>query len=748
MAAETSLSASVSTTDTAGNTSSASDGESYSVDTTAPVISINVISGDDIINGTEDDSPVTISGTSGGAEVGQTVTVSLSGKTYTTTVQSGGVWTLDVPAVDIQALDPAETVTASVSDLAGNAATPATRPLVYDATAPAAPTVSIEEDANDDGFINDSELSGEVDVKVTLPGGLNPGDTLTVTDGTTTRTFTLTPAEISAGEVATSFTAPPEGSTLTVSAFLTDVAGNTGASDSDSATIDTSISAAITLDNDITSDDVINLAESSGPIAISGSVGGDVADGATVTLTVGSKTFTGSVSSGRFSISVPGADLIGETSVSASVSATDTAGNTATATDSEGYSVDITPPSATITLDANITADDVINAAEAGSSVSISGSVGGDVADGDTVTISVGSSTYTGLVSSGRFSISVPGADLAAETSLSASVSTTDTAGNTSSASDSESYSVDTTAPVISINVISGDDIINGTEDDSPVTISGTSGGAEVGQTVTVSLSGKTYTTTVQSGGAWTLDVPAVDIQALDPAETVTASVSDLAGNAATPATRPLVYDATAPSAPTVSIEEDSNDDGFINDSELSGEVDVKVTLPGGLNPGDTLTVTDGTTTRTFTLTPAEISAGEVATSFTAPPEGSTLTVSAFLTDVAGNTGASDSDSATIDTSISAAITLDNDITSDDVINLAESSGPGRDLWQRERRRGRWGHGDSDRRKQDVHRIGNLRPLQHLRARSRLDRRDLCQCKRLGNGHRWQHGHGNRQRRL
>ena len=58
--------------------------------------------------------------------------------------------------------------------------------------------------------------------------------------------------------------------------------------------------------------------------------------------------------------------------------------------------MDITPPSATITLDANITADDVINAAEASSSVSISGSVGGDVADGDTVTISVGSSTYTG----------------------------------------------------------------------------------------------------------------------------------------------------------------------------------------------------------------------------------------------------------------------------------------------------------------------------------------------------------------
>ena len=57
-------------------------------------------------------------------------------------------------------------------------------------------------------------------------------------------------------------------------------------------------------------------------------------------------------------------------------------------TDSEGYSVD-TAVSATIDIDPNITADDVINAAEAGGTVAITGTVGGDVQDGDTVTLTI-----------------------------------------------------------------------------------------------------------------------------------------------------------------------------------------------------------------------------------------------------------------------------------------------------------------------------------------------------------------------
>ena len=43
---------------------------------------------------------------------------------------------------------------------------------------------------------------------------------------------------------------------------------------------------------------------------------------------------------------------------------------------------------ASITLDA-ITADNIVNAAEAGGTVAVTGTVGGDVQDGDTVTLTV-----------------------------------------------------------------------------------------------------------------------------------------------------------------------------------------------------------------------------------------------------------------------------------------------------------------------------------------------------------------------
>ena len=49
-----------------------------------------------------------------------------------------------------------------------------------------------------------------------------------------------------------------------------------------------------------------------------------------------------------------------------------------TASDTESYTVDVTAPAPTITLTSNITPDDVINAAEAGGNVAITGTVGGD----------------------------------------------------------------------------------------------------------------------------------------------------------------------------------------------------------------------------------------------------------------------------------------------------------------------------------------------------------------------------------
>ena len=168
--------------------------------------------------------------------------------------------------------------------------------------------------------------------------------------------------------------------------------------------------ATITLDANITADDIINAAEQASNIAITGTVGGDVADGDTVTLTVNGNTFTGAASAGAFSINVPGTELTSDADLTIDASVTTTVGGVnpeATATDTESYTVDTTLPTATITLDANITADDIISAAEEGTNIAITGTVGGDVADGDTVTLTVNGNTFTGAASAGAFSINV-----------------------------------------------------------------------------------------------------------------------------------------------------------------------------------------------------------------------------------------------------------------------------------------------------------------------------------------------------
>ena len=141
---------------------------------------------DDIINAVEDKSPVAIGGTTTGVEDGQTLTVKLHGITYTTTV-TGNAWTVSVPATDAQALNPRETVTVDVSDLAGNPAVQATRPLTHDAIAP---TITINAIATDD-IINAVEDQSPVAIAGTTTG-VEDGRTLTLTLNGKTYTTTVT----------------------------------------------------------------------------------------------------------------------------------------------------------------------------------------------------------------------------------------------------------------------------------------------------------------------------------------------------------------------------------------------------------------------------------------------------------------------------------------------------------------------------------------------------------------------------
>ncbi|WP_044860186.1 Ig-like domain-containing protein, partial [Enterobacter ludwigii] len=216
-----------------------------------------------------------------------------------------------------------------------------------------------------------------------------------------------------------------------------------------------------------------------------------------------------------------------------------------------------------------IAGDDVINAAEAGTSLVINGS-SAQFASGTQVTVTLNGKSYTATIQSdGSWTTTVPAADVGALTDgghYPVSVAAQDSAGNSASAT--HGISVDTTAPVIGVNTLSGDDVLNAAEAQQPLTVHGSTS-AEAGQTVTVTLGGKTYSATVANDGTWTLDVPAADLAALNEgALTLTASVNDKAGNSGQ-TTHTLTVDTVAP---TVTIGTVADDDIVNNTEQLAGQ--------------------------------------------------------------------------------------------------------------------------------------------------------------------------------
>jgi VCBS repeat-containing protein len=106
--------------------------------------------------------------------------------------------------------------------------------------------------------------------------------------------------------------------------------------------------------------------------------------------------------------------------------------------------VDTQAPVASVSID-SVTADDVINAHESQSMLAVTGAVTGDFHVGDEVTVSVGGRQHSGKVDShGHFSIDVPGSQLQSFSSITATLHSSDAAGNTATAFATHHYGVDT----------------------------------------------------------------------------------------------------------------------------------------------------------------------------------------------------------------------------------------------------------------------------------------------------------------
>ncbi|WP_348946623.1 Ig-like domain-containing protein [Chitinibacter sp. FCG-7] len=691
--ADRTINASVTTTDAAGNSGSATDTEGYSVDTTAPVPTITLnpnITADDIINAAEAGQTIAVSGTVGGdAKVGDTVTLTINNKTFTGLVTAGNVFSINVPGADLAA-DADRTIDASVTttDAAGNSGSATdTEGYSVNTTTPM-PIITLNPSITVDDIINVTEASQTIAVTGTVGGDAKVGDTVTLTINNKTFTGLVTAGNVFSINVPGADLAADADRTINASVTTTDAAGNSGsATDTEGYSVDTTAPVpTITLNPNITADDIINAAEAGQTIAVSGTVGGDAKVGDTVTLTINNKTFTGLVTAGNvFSINVPGADLAADAdrTIDASVTTTDAAGNSGSATDTEGYSVNTTTPMPIITLNPSITVDDIINVTEASQTIAVTGTVGGDAKVGDTVTLTINNKTFTGLVTAGNvFSINVPGADLAADAdrTINASVTTTDAAGNSGSATDTEGYSVDTTAPVPTITLnpnITADDIINAAEAGQTIAVSGTVGGdAKVGDTVTLTINNKTFTGLVTAGNVFSINVPGADLAA-DADRTIDASVTttDAAGNSGSATdTEGYSVNTTTP-MPIITLNPSITVDDIINVTEASQTIAVTGTVGGDAKVGDTVTLTINNKTFTGLVTAGNVFSINVPGADLAADADRTINASVTTTDAAGNSGsATDTEGYSVDTTAPVpTITLNPNITADDIINAAEA---------------------------------------------------------------------------
>ena len=278
----------------------------------------------------------------------------------------------------------------------------------------------------------------------------------------------------------------------------------------------------------------------------------------------------------------------------------------------------------------------VISKADAAAGIIIDGAVFGTDVNRQTVTVDLVNAgnvvvdSFTTTVSNHAWSVDLTKAEAQAlhDGLYTVTATVSDVAGSSGTAS--LTVIVDETAPTITINQIDANDIINASEagQTGGVVVSGKaldSGTGVDGQPITVDIVNAANVvvdsfTTTESGGNWSVDLTKAEAKALnDGSYTVTASVSDVAGNSSM-ANQPLTVDETTPTVGVAVASSDVNlaaNTALVTFSFSEATSDFKLadtTAVGGtLGP---LTTTDGglTYTATFTANPnTDISNGSVS---------------------------------------------------------------------------------------------------------------------------------------
>ncbi|MBF9273097.1 Ig-like domain-containing protein, partial [Enterobacter hormaechei] len=393
---------------------------------------------------------------------GTRITVTLNGISYAATTDASGNWSVTVPAANVSVLGEASySVTASVTDTAGNSANTSHSVLVDSAL----PQVTINAVATDD-VINAAEVASGQTLSGKVSGAAS-GDTVTIGIGGNTYTATVQDDLSWSVNVASDVLTAIGNGDLTVTASVTNGHGNTGTGERD-ITIDASLPG-LRVDT-VAGDDVINSIEHGQNLIITGSSDG-LASGSALTVTVNGKTYAATVlADGTWTAAIPAADVgaLSAGTITVTVDGQSAAGNPVS------ISHDVKVDLAAVAISINpIASDDVINAAEKGADLVLSGSTT-NVEENQTVTITFGGKLYTATVdASGNWTATVPSADLGGLKDGDASVQVSVTNVNGNSASAGREYSVDATAPTVSIEIVSDNNIINAAEAQQDLVVNG-----------------------------------------------------------------------------------------------------------------------------------------------------------------------------------------------------------------------------------------------------------------------------------
>ena len=468
------------------------------IDTTSPnPVLLTTIAQNNFVNAVEKSAGVVVSGT---AEAGSKVDVNWGESTKTINASSTGAWTVTFAAADVPA-DGSRSVQAKATDSVGNVSPISTLPITIDSGVPLTPNASLEVDTG----------KSQTD-KITKSGNFRVSD---LEAGASWSYSTDGGATSEIGSGTTFLAADGKYAIGQIQVRQTDAAGNESLAYSNATAIEIDTGTDELVIDKVTGDDVVNLAEKTAGVTVSGTF----EPGSSVVVTWGTvvKTVAAVGADGIWSVTFLSSEVPADGRRSFSVTGTDVAGNSTT------------PPTDPITVDT-----------VAPGTLGVQLGVDTGLLDTDGITndgtVNISNLEETGTweysVNSGATWIEGQQTDFGlaqgvyeANTVL---VRQIDAAGNIGpSSAITRKLVVDTSAVGLSISQVAGDNVVNIAEQANGVTISGV---AEANASVLVTWGAVSKTVTAGQNGAWSVDYLPSQVP-VDGAYDIEAIQTDIAGN-------------------------------------------------------------------------------------------------------------------------------------------------------------------------------------------------------------------------